>query len=129
MTMDEKSDLEMKYLQETAEFTKILEEKTGVSKRFLTQAQPAIQRLFKEVPADKRESCIEIIIDIARQQAQNEAEMSEARIRLERLTSTQQERLMKLENLNTQVKRAASALASLRFSLYSSLNKRTQIKA
>ena len=115
--MYDTSDLEKKILEETNEFMNFLERKTGVSQRFLKKAEPALQRLFADVPVENRGQCLETIFEIAERQAGNEKEIQKAREGLVLLTQTNERHDELLEELDAKLRRTEMSLASLQFGI------------
>ncbi len=97
-------------------FVAELDKTTGVSKRFLDAARPAVEKLFRSVPPEKQAEVLEVFRQTARCQAETEHHASAALAMTEDLAEKEAAFARKLKELRKRIDRTHAGFAYILFS-------------
>jgi hypothetical protein len=116
-------DLKKKVQAEIEVFMAKVQRETGVSRRFLEAARPAIEKTFLEIPEKNRPQCFDAIWETARQQAESEERLVEVKIVSEKFAMAERNMATELSNLKRQVTDTRQKIAKVAANMYTILAK------
>ena len=116
MTDDSQSKLPL--AEEFNAFVEALEKETGVSRRFLDDARPIIERAFTEVEPRMRAECLEMIRLTVQTQAETEATVRRSMIQAKQLIDAEEALCSRLHELRTEAAAAKEKVAAAAMGLF-----------
>ena len=100
------------------DFIERLGQETGVSRRFLEEARPVIERAFAEVPEDRLSACLETIRFTVQMQAETEASLRRSLEQSQQLIRSEEALYEKLHTLKEEALLAKEKVATAALGLF-----------
>ena len=99
-------------------FIDALEQETGVSRKFLEEARPIIERAFSEVKPEAREECLAMIRLTVATQAETEETVRRSMEQARKLVEAEEDLCKKLHSLKEEALAAKNQVAAAAVGLY-----------
>ncbi|MCP4676855.1 MAG: hypothetical protein GY854_15340 [Deltaproteobacteria bacterium] len=95
-----------------------LKKETGVNDRFLEEARSAIEKTFSDVPEERRDACLQAIMESAKRQAETEMYLERATQSAKRLGKSHSALFDRLNSLKKQTTQAKETIATAAVNIY-----------
>ena len=103
-------------------FIQELEEKTGVSRKFIEAARPAIEKAFSDVSQERREELLCQVWALVQQQAETEAICARAKESAQQLDSSRDAMMTQLNEAKQKMVSMRDCLRGATLSLYGTIS-------